>query len=280
MIDVHDLSSDEKRQILYNHLKLGKQPRSFRTDIKPYLEGVASHRRFIPEIARRLADPLFTRDLFIDEYYIGQFVERREQLLQDILQSLDSDSKAALALIYMRNGRLESPVVLQPSETQALERLGSSLGRCVLALEALKGSLVLFSHSSGEFTWQYKHPTIGDAYAALLIQSPEHLDIFIRGSAPEQLINQVTCGDVGIEKAVIAPKPLFHRCLGSLRKCLKARTTSPNGYQPLARNVIYKDFLPIAAPGSSSRCICRTTPMCSIRSLSPDCSSTLLQRFA
>src|SRR3990167_5864489 len=62
VIDVHDLSADEKRQILYNHLKLGKQPHSFRTEIKPYLEGVASHRRFIPETARRLADPLFTKD--------------------------------------------------------------------------------------------------------------------------------------------------------------------------------------------------------------------------
>ena len=151
VIDVHDLSADEKRQILYNHLKLGKQPRSFRTEIKPYLEDVASHPRFIPETARRLADPLFTKDLFIDEYYLGQFVEKREQLLQEVLQGLDADSKAALALIYMRNDRLESPIELQPSETEALERLGSDLGGCVTALEALKGSLVLLSHASGEY---------------------------------------------------------------------------------------------------------------------------------
>jgi len=75
VIDVHDLSADEKRQILYNHLKLGKQPRSFRSEIKPYLEDIASHPRFIPETARRLADPLFTKDLFIDPYYLRQFVE-------------------------------------------------------------------------------------------------------------------------------------------------------------------------------------------------------------
>jgi hypothetical protein len=115
VIDVHDLSADERRQILYNHLKLGKQPRSFRTEIKPYLENVSNHPRFIPETARRLADPIFTRGLFIDPYYLGQFVERREQLLQEILQNLDADSKAALAMIYMRNDRLESPIQLQPS---------------------------------------------------------------------------------------------------------------------------------------------------------------------
>lgn len=217
VIDVHHLSVDEKRQILYNHLKLGKQSRSFRAEIKPYLEGVASHRRFIPETARRLADPLFTRDLFVDEYYIGQFVEKRELLLQEVLQGLDADSKAALALIYMRNGRLESPIELQPSETQALERLDSNLGGCVAALEALNGSLVLLSHISGESVWQFKHPTIGDAYAAILVQSPEHLGIFIQGSAPERLVDQVTCGDAGIEKAVVVPKSLFPQMLAKLK---------------------------------------------------------------
>ncbi|HKG60877.1 MAG TPA: hypothetical protein VKB05_14045 [Pyrinomonadaceae bacterium] len=99
----------------------------------------------------------------------------------------------------MRNGSLESPIELQPSETRALERLGSALGGCVAALEALKGSLVLLSHSSGESVWQFKHPTIGDAYAEILVHSPEHLGIYIQGSTPERLIDQVTCGDVGIE---------------------------------------------------------------------------------
>ena len=224
VIDVQNLSAEEKRQILYNHLKLGRQPRSFRTEIKPYLEDVASHQRFIPETARRLGDPLFTKDLFIDKYYIAQFVERREQLLQEVLQGLDADSKAALALIYMRDGRLESPIQLRPSETQALERLGSNLGGCVAALEALKGSLALLSHSSGEYVWQFKHPTIGDAYAEILVQSPEHLGIYMEGSAPERLVEQVTCGDVGIEKAVVVPKSLFPQMLAKLAELSRSKS--------------------------------------------------------
>lgn len=224
VIDVQDLSPIEKRQILYNHLKLGKQPRSFRTEIKPYLENVASHLRFIPETARRLGDPLFTKGLFVDEYYLSQFVEKREQLLQEVLQGLDADSKAALALIYMRNGRLESPIRLRPSEIQALDRLGSNLGGCVTALEALRDSLVLLSHASGENVWQFKHPTIGDAYAAILVQSPEHLGIFIEGSAPERLVDQVTCGDVGIEKAVVVPKSLFPQMLAKLKEVSQSKS--------------------------------------------------------
>ena len=216
VIDVHDLSAGEKRQILYNHLKLGKQPRSFRSEIKPYLEDIANHPRFIPETARRLADPLFTKDLFIDPYCLRQFVENREQLLQEVLQGLDADSKAALALIYMRNDRLESPIELQPSENEALARLESDIGGCVTALQALNGSLVVLSHASDESFWRFKHPTIGDAYAEILVLSQEMLGIYIQGSAPERIIDQVTCGDVGIEKAVVVPKTLFPLMLTKL----------------------------------------------------------------
>jgi len=216
VIDVHDLPDDEKRQILYNHIKLGRQPRAFRSQVKPLLESVAIHARFIPETARRLADPVFTKGISFDTYHLAQFVEKRESLLQEVLQGLDGHSKAALALIYMRNDRLESPIALQKSEEQALERLDSNLGGCVTALEALNGSLVLHSYASGDSIWRFKHPTIGDTYASMLVQNPNLLDIFIQGSIPDKLIEQVTCGDVGIEKSVIIPKALFPLMLDKL----------------------------------------------------------------
>lgn len=223
VIDVQELSAEERRQILYNHVKLGRQPRSFRTEIKPYLEDVASHPRFIPETARRLGDPLFTKDLFIDTRCIGQFVEKREQLLQEVLQGLDTDSKAALALIYMRSGHLASPIHLRPSETKALERLGSNLGGCVAALEALRGSLVLLSSASDEYVWQFRHPTIGDAYAETLVESPEHLGIYIEGTAPVRLVDQVTCGDVGVQRAIVVPKSLFPEMLVKLKELSRCK---------------------------------------------------------
>jgi energy-coupling factor transporter ATP-binding protein EcfA2 len=223
VIDVHDLTPPDKCQILYNHLRLGRQPKSFRTKIKPFLEDIASHPRFIPETARRLGDPLFTKGLLINGYSLSQFVERRERILQEILQCLDADSKAALALVFMRKGNLGCPVQLRDSEKEALERLGSDLGGCISALEALKGSFVLLSHASGEYAWQFRHPTIGDAYAAALLQSPEHLGIYIEGSAPERLLNQVTCGDAGIEKAVVLPPSLFPSMLEKLSELSRSK---------------------------------------------------------
>lgn len=218
VIDVHDLSDFEKQQILYNHLKLGKQPATFRTDIKPHLEYMAAHPRFIPETARRIADPRFTKDLYLSEYHLGQFVEKREQLLLEVIQGLDANSKAALGLIYMRKDHLESPITLHGAESQALERLGSTLGECITALDALNGSLVTNMQIDDQPVWRFKHPTIGDAYAVTLALSPDLLGIFLTGSSTENLISQVTCGNVGFEKAVVVPKSLFPMIVARLRE--------------------------------------------------------------
>ena len=217
VIDVHDLSDLEKQQILYNHLKLGKQSTEFRATIQPHLEYMAAHPRFIPETARRIADPLFTNDLYLSKYHLGEFVEKREQLLLEVIQGLDASSKAALGLIYMRKDHLESPIMLQGSEPHALERLGSTLGGCIQALDALNGSLVTHMHVDDQPVWRFKHPTIGDAYAATLAFSPDLLGVFLGGSSTENLLSQVTCGNVGVEKAVIVPKSLFPTMIERLR---------------------------------------------------------------
>jgi len=218
VINVHDLTELEKQQILYNHLKLGKQPTSFRSNIKPHLENVAAHPRFIPETARRIADPLFTKDFYVGEYHLGQFVEKREQLLLEVIQGLDSNSKAALGLIYMRKDHLESPVTLQDAESQALERLGSTLGECITALDALNGSLVTNVQVDDQPVWRFKHPTVGDAYATTLAFSTDLLGIFLCGSSTQNLMSQVTCGNVGIEKAVVVPRSHFPIMIERLRE--------------------------------------------------------------
>lgn len=216
VIDVRDLTLEEKEQILYNHMKLGRQERPFRTAIKPYLPLIAGHSRFVPEMARRLGDPVFTQGLELSRHALNAFVEKQERFLQEVLQGLDEDSKAALALIYMRDNALESPVALEESELEAIERLGSSRGGCVAALESLKGSLVQHVIEDGSAIWRFKHPTVGDAYAGLLIKSPELLGIFVHGSSLEKMLGQITCGDVGLERAVVVPKALFDLVLKRL----------------------------------------------------------------
>ena len=209
VIDVHDLTLEEKQQILYNHIKLGKQAKEFRSAIKPHLPFIAAHSRFVPETARRLGNPIFTPKLGLNRYYLNDFVEKQELLLQEVIRGLDEHSKAALALIYMRNNSLESPIKLEESEREAIERLGSNLGGCITAFESLNGSLVQYTAAEGHNAWRFKHPTVGDAYATLLLQSHELLGIYVHGSPIDKLTAQVTCGDVGIERAVALPRGLF-----------------------------------------------------------------------
>jgi len=222
VIDVHNLTVYERRQILYNHLKLGRQSNEFRSKVKPYLEGLANHGRFIPEIARRLADPFFTKELHLSEWSLSNFIERRERLLIDVCQELDADSRAALALIFMRNGRLPSPISLTVDEEEALRRLNSNLGKCSSALAALRGSLAILVVVEGEPCWSFKHPTIGDAYSAILRKSPELIGIYVHGSDIEKLMRQVTCGDMEIQGAVVLPSSMFALLIERLSKYNKS----------------------------------------------------------
>ena len=214
VIDVRELSEDERRQILYNHIKFGNQPISFRTAVKPFLEEIAVLSGFVPETARRLGDTAFTKSLLLHQASIHEFVERREQFLQETIRGLDAHTRAILALIFLRRGRLQSPIELQPSEERFIGRLGSDLAGCTSAATSLAGSFVSLSHIDGEAFWQFRHPTIGDAYAGILADNPEHLAIFVAGSDPSKLVAQITCGDVGIEGATIVPGSLFPRSHG------------------------------------------------------------------
>lgn len=209
VIDVHKLALAEKEQILYNHLKLGKQDKAFIKNAKPFLTDIAKHDRFIPETARRLADPAFTKALHLHKHHLLEFVDKQESFLEEVIKGLDKHSKAALALIYMNSGQLTSPLALNDNELNVVSKLGSDVGNCIIALEAMKDSLVQYTFIDDDSIWRFKHPTIGDAYSSIVAKSPEQLEIYITGTAVEKVLDQVTCGNVGLEKAIILPKPMF-----------------------------------------------------------------------
>lgn len=209
VIDVKELTSREKSEILYNHVKLGNQPQRVRAALKEYLPAVAAHSRFAPETARRLGSVEFTRALKIDQKNIDDFVAKQERWLVETMQGMDDESQAALALLYMKHGAIESPVNLSGGEIQAIERLGGNEAGCIRALQSLRGSFVQVADNAEGRFWRYKHPTIGDAFALILAQSPEHLQIFVDGTPIERLMELVSCGDMGVKNATILPASMF-----------------------------------------------------------------------
>lgn len=210
VIRVEQLSKDEKEQILYNHIRLGTQSTEFKRTVKPFLPVVSDHQHFSPEIARRLGNPAFTRNLYVSNWGLIQFVERPMELLKEIIQTLDVHSRSAIALVFMRGGILPSPMKLSLEEEEAVKLLGGAAGEVRNALAALDGSLLLQVQQGGDYSWRLKHPTIRDAFASLIAENRELMDIYLTGTPVRQLFQEVSCGDVGLEGVkVIVPSDRY-----------------------------------------------------------------------
>jgi hypothetical protein len=210
VINVQNLTEQEREQILYNHIRLGTQPRKFKSLVKAMLPNVAAHQRFSPEIARRLGNPMFTKKLMMTPAGLDDFVARPLELLLEIIRNLDAESRSALALVFMRAGMLPSPVEISEDERRAVALMGGTEGGVRRALNALDGSLLIQVFQIGSYTWRFKHPTVRDAFATLVAEDRELMDIYLAGSPLDKLFGEVSCGDVGIEGVkVIVPLDRF-----------------------------------------------------------------------
>lgn len=219
VINVESLSQTEREQILYNHIRLGEQPKSFKTLLKPYLHEVASAEGFSPEIARRLGHPAFTRKLHVSSTSLKRFVSEPMELLIEILRTLDPNSRSAIALVFMRGGALESPVTLSKNEEHAIALMGGTNAEVRSSLTALKGSLVNQVRQGETVSWRFKHPTIRDAFASLVADDNELMDIYLAGTPAETLFGEITCGDVGLDGVkVIVPHSRYRTVLDRFEK--------------------------------------------------------------
>jgi hypothetical protein len=206
VINVEELTNSERQQILYNHIRLGSQLKEFKSKVKVYLPGIATHKKLSPEIARRLSDPLFTQKLNVTKEGLNNFIEHPIELLCDVITNLHVNERAALALIFMRGGTLTGPVEMTKHEEVAIQRIGSSMGLLTESLNALNGSLVLCAIRGGNYIWQFKHPSIRDAFASIIAQNHELMDIYLAGTPIKKLLREVSC-NTSIEgvKLIIPP---------------------------------------------------------------------------
>lgn len=218
VIEVESFSLEEREQILYNHLKLGKQKYEVLESMKSSdLEKVAADDSFLPELARRLGEPLFTQDLrsfSLDT--LLDFFRKPTAYLLEVISNLDIASRAALGLVYLHRNRLLSPYVAAPGDEKFLCRVGGSLSEVLRALPALDGSLLRLVAVAGDRWWQFQHPTLTDAYQRWLEREPELLAEYIGSAQLDNLIRTVTCGNVGIEGAVVVPAVLWEKVVTRL----------------------------------------------------------------
>ncbi|OYR26542.1 hypothetical protein CEV34_2252 [Brucella pseudogrignonensis] len=213
VINVQGLATAEKAQILYNHIKRGDQPASFKMAIKPHLSTLAEDASFLPETARRLGSAFFTEKVAPDEEGLLDFARRPVDFLKDVLRNLDRSEAAAVALVFMHGGQLASPIENDDRIALISELLGVTAAEIRLSLDSLRGSLALLVDTAEGPKWTFKHPTIGDAYAALVANSPELTEIYLRGAKFERLLEEVVCGGVELRGASVRVGPSLYPAL-------------------------------------------------------------------
>ncbi len=201
VVNVHALSSNERAQMLYNHVRR-THPGEMRKRLKPFLPAISSNEAFLPETARRLGDPIFINKLELSETRLTRLVEHPVEFLTEILAQLDDPSRAAIALIFLNSETgVPSPIASSPALEMVNRLLGVQPADVSKAMQHLNDSLTrLISHDDGD-RWVFRHPTVTDAFAELVAGSPELIELYIHGAKLDRLIREVVCGAMKIDRA-------------------------------------------------------------------------------
>lgn len=209
IVDVGVLTTQEREQILYNHIKVGNQTKMWKSRVKPQLNSLANETTLLPEIARRLADRAYTEKLSTAYDALVKFIrEPKEHLLQTI-QELSQLHRAALTLVFLHRGHL--PVggpdpIMQELVLRHYSVNADSLGQALLHL---RESFLVQVSVAGRMFWSFKHPTIADAISAMLGETDGMGELYLRGTKSETIIAEAVCiGAADIPDAVAIPEML------------------------------------------------------------------------
>ncbi|TQM90357.1 hypothetical protein [Roseinatronobacter monicus] len=205
VVDVGDLTFDEKAQILYNHINFGEQSQSWRSIVKPHLAAVAAVENFLPGIAERLGDPNFTKGLTPRKPSLVRFMEEPTEHLIDTVNALDEQLKAALILVYVHQAGFD-PGNHDPLAAKAVAELtGYSVTKIQDCFMELEGSFLKLSGPR----WTFAHPTISDALTEVMRQKPHMMAALIRGAPIDTILGSFTCeGSPIIRDALVIPSAL------------------------------------------------------------------------
>lgn len=209
VIDVEKLTLDERRQIVYNHLKHGDQTSEFLAEIKPYLNRVTGASSFLPIAAARLGYRIMTEQLDEgDPESLSQFLLQPRQYLYQVIDSLDIRHQKALVMLMAEGGILEARISDEVKNSEVWSRFNLDEHSLGDSLRALDGSMLRLNVEDNERKWEVKHPSVLDALGDWILARENYIDIYIKYTQLEHLMRQVSCGDY-VRGSVAIPQSLW-----------------------------------------------------------------------
>lgn len=209
VVDVKQLSEEERRQILYNHLRAGDQPANVLKNWRPHLPDVAASQEFQPEVARRLGHKSFTNKIHHGRQLLG-YVNHQVDFLTDILTQLEPAARAALACVYLSGDGLPTSVSLSDQHVETVTLLGATTPEVMLALGHLNDTfLKVQTDSHGVAKWCFRHPTVREGFAAAIAKDPNAVRIVLNGLTDDELVKQVDCGGTEAGTLITIPAHLY-----------------------------------------------------------------------
>ncbi|WP_192180394.1 hypothetical protein [Mesorhizobium amorphae] len=217
VVNVQQLTENERAQMLYNHVRR-VHPQAMRRRLKPFLPAVAANKAFLPETARRLGDPLFMSKLKLSAGRMKELVEQPVEFLTEVLEQLDGASLGAIALIFLNSERgVPSPIGQHPALEMVTRLLGVQPAAVAMAMEHLNDSLTRRLSAEDGDRWVFRHPTVTDAFAEIVARSPELIELYVHGAKVDRLLREVTCAPLTAEYAYVrVPVSLFGALLQRL----------------------------------------------------------------
>ena len=212
VVNVAEYAVEEKKQIIYNHLKFGRQPAEFRSRIKSFLSEIAESVHFVPEVARRLGDPRFTGGLLPTQLGVRNFFARPKNVLRESIEELSQECRVALFLIFFYGGTLPHPIPDTVQVTEFLACYDSSLSKADSALHYLRGSMV--SLDTTESRWYFKHPTFKEALVELIKRDNFLIRSFLKWAPLETLLWEFSCRDA--PRSIKVPSGLLEELVARL----------------------------------------------------------------
>jgi hypothetical protein len=215
-VDVTKLSEVEKQKILYSHLKAGDQDAVTLERWRPAFRSVIRLDRFIPEVARRVSLKAFLPPEGLPRVAdLVDFFEHPRRFLVDVMDGLDPEQRAALAVVYLAGDELAAPVTLTPRLEEAVLRLGATPHDTLRAFDALQDTfLTLGEDTTGSPVWRFHHPTIREGFAASVAESLSTLSVCIDGMTDFELVRQLDCGGPSSRGTIVTvPPSLYDRVI-------------------------------------------------------------------